>query len=84
MLFGSDWPFAPTPAGQYFASGLDDHLAPDTREAVNRTNAEALFPRLAATPPTAPAPLPAPARLRRAAQRNAARLVFKLLQPSTD
>ncbi|MFD8582027.1 amidohydrolase family protein [Streptomyces californicus] len=84
VLFGSDWPFAPTPAGQYFASGLDDHLAPDTREAVNRTNAEALFPRLAATPPTAPAPLPAPARLRRAAQRNAARLVFKLLQPSTD
>ncbi|MFE3718909.1 amidohydrolase family protein [Streptomyces cyaneofuscatus] len=84
VLFGSDWPFAPTPAGQYFASGLDDHLAPDTREAVNRTNAEALLPRLAATPPTAPPPLPAPARLRQAAQGTAARLVFKLLQPSTD
>ncbi|RAJ46765.1 hypothetical protein K388_07256, partial [Streptomyces sp. KhCrAH-43] len=83
-LFGSDWPFAPTPAGQYFASGLDTNADPDTRKAVNRTNAEALFPRLAATPPTPPPALPAPVRLRHAAQRSAARLVFKLLQPSTD
>ncbi|MFJ9573073.1 amidohydrolase family protein [Streptomyces bacillaris] len=84
VLFGSDWPFAPTPAGQYFASGLDDNVAPDTLRAVNRTNAEALFPRLAATAPTPPAARPAPVRLRQAAQRTAARLVFKLLQPSTE
>ncbi|MFJ7191656.1 amidohydrolase family protein [Streptomyces bacillaris] len=84
VLFGSDWPFAPTPAGQYFASGLDDNVAPDTLRAVNRTNAEALFPRLAATTPTPPPARPAPVRLRRAAQRTAARLVFKLLQPSTE
>ncbi|GGV39958.1 amidohydrolase family protein [Streptomyces griseoflavus] len=84
VLFGSDWPFAPTPAGQYFASGLDGNVDPGTLKAVNRTNAEALFPRLAATSPTAPPALPAPVRLRQAAQRTAARLVFKLLQPDTD
>ncbi|MGW5134840.1 amidohydrolase family protein [Streptomyces sp. NPDC004135] len=84
VLFGSDWPFAPTPAGQYFASGLDGNVDPDTLKAVNRTNAEALFPRLAATSPAAPPAPPAPVRLRRAARRTAARLVFKLLQPSAD
>ncbi|MFF0596155.1 amidohydrolase family protein [Streptomyces antibioticus] len=84
VLFGSDWPFAPAPAGQYFASGLDDNADPDALKAVNRTNAEALFPRLAATPPTAPPALPGPVRLRHAAQRGAARLVFKLFQPGTD
>ncbi|MFF3503205.1 amidohydrolase family protein [Streptomyces sp. NPDC003247] len=84
VLFGSDWPFAPTPAGQYFASGLDSNVQPDTLKAVNRTNAEALFPRLAATPPPPSPALPAPVRLRQAAQRTAARLVFKLLQPGTD
>lgn len=84
VLFGSDWPFAPTPAGQYFASGLEDNVAPDTLRAVNRTNAEALFPRLAATPPAPPRARPAPVRLRLAAHRTAARLVFKLLQPSAD
>ncbi|WP_432069924.1 amidohydrolase family protein [Streptomyces sp. AA1529] len=79
VLFGSDWPFAPTPAGQYFASGLDGNVDPGTLKAVNRTNAEMLFPRLAATSPTAP---PTPVRLRHAAQRSAARLVFKLFQPA--
>ncbi|MFJ5780016.1 amidohydrolase family protein [Streptomyces sp. NPDC093094] len=84
VLFGSDWPFAPAPAGQYFAHGLDGNVDPDTLKAVNRTNAEALFPRLAATPQTPPPALPAPMRLRHAAQRGAARLVFKLFQPGTD
>ncbi|MER6161490.1 amidohydrolase family protein [Streptomyces sp. NPDC001868] len=84
ILFGSDWPFAPAPAAQYFASGLDGNVDAATLKAVNRTNAEALFPRLAATPPAPPSALPAPVRLRRAAQRTAARLVFKLLQPGTD
>ncbi|MFE0358865.1 amidohydrolase family protein [Streptomyces nigra] len=84
VLFRSDWPFAPTPAGQYFAGGLDSNLDPGTLKAVNRTNAEALFTRLATTPPTPPPALPAPARLRHAVQHTAARLVFKLLQPGTD
>ncbi|MGW3401885.1 amidohydrolase family protein [Streptomyces zhihengii] len=84
VLFGSDWPFAPTPAGQYFAGGLDGNVDTATLTAVNRTNAEALFPRLATTPPTPPPALPAPVRLRHAAQRTVARLVFKLLQPGTD
>jgi predicted TIM-barrel fold metal-dependent hydrolase len=83
VLFGSDWPFAPTLAGQYFASGLDTGVDPGALQAVNRTNAEALFPRLAATPAPTPA-RPAPMRLRQAAQRAAARLVFKLVQPGTD
>jgi predicted TIM-barrel fold metal-dependent hydrolase len=80
VLFGSDWPFAPTPAGQYFATGLDTTLDPATLDAINRTNAEALFPRLAGTVATLPAQ-PTSARLRHAAQRVAARLVFKLVQP---
>ncbi|MEU6447750.1 MULTISPECIES: amidohydrolase family protein [Streptomyces] len=84
VLFGSDWPFAPTPAGQYFAGGLDSNVDAGTLEAVNRTNAEALFPRLATAPPTPPQAPPAPVRLRHAAQRTGARLVFKLLQPGTD
>ncbi|MFE5833273.1 amidohydrolase family protein [Streptomyces sp. NPDC056508] len=84
VLFGSDWPFAPTPAGQYFAGGLDGNVDAATLRAVNRTNAEALFPRLAAAPPTPHPTLPAPVRLRHAVQRSAARLVFKLLQPGTD
>ncbi|WP_328514093.1 amidohydrolase [Streptomyces mirabilis] len=83
VLFGSDWPFAPAPAGQYFAGGLDTGVAPDLLQAVNRGNAEVLFPRLAASP--APTPVrPIPTRLRQAAQRAAARLVFKLVQPGTD
>ncbi|WP_248506300.1 amidohydrolase family protein [Streptomyces sp. D2-8] len=84
ILFGSDWPFAPTPAAQYFANGLDGNVDPGALTAVNRTTAEALFPRLATTPPTPSPAVPAPVRLRQAAQRTAARLVFKLLQPGTD
>ncbi|MGW1620437.1 amidohydrolase family protein [Streptomyces sp. NPDC002172] len=84
VLFGSDWPFAPTAAGQYFANGLDAELTPDVRHAVNRANAEALFPRLADTPATAPATRPLPERLRQSAQRAGARLFFKLVQPGTD
>ncbi|WP_030620327.1 amidohydrolase family protein [Streptomyces fulvoviolaceus] len=83
VLFGSDWPFAPTPAGQYFAVGLDTEVAPGTLQSVNRTNAEALFPLLAAIP-TPTQTRPAPVRLRQDAQRAAARLLFKLVQPGTD
>ncbi|MET9384461.1 amidohydrolase family protein [Streptomyces sp. NPDC002928] len=83
VLFGSDWPFAPVAAGQYFANGLDSGVDPGTKAAINRTNAEALFPRLACAPTPTPA-RPAPVRLRQAAQRVGARFFFKLVQPGTD
>ncbi len=76
VLFGSDWPFAPATAGQYFAIGLDTALDHAALAAVNRTNAEALFPRL-----TAATARPRPMRLRHTVQRSVARLVFKLIQP---
>ena len=85
ILFGSDWPFAPAAAGQYFANCLDSGLDENGLRAANRTNAEALFPRLAtATAPVSTPPRPLPTRLRRSTQRTAARLVFKLVQPGTD
>ena len=48
ILFGSDWPFAPSPISQYFAAGLDTYpsLDTDALAAINRTNALSLFPRL--------------------------------------
>ncbi|MFJ5262036.1 amidohydrolase family protein [Streptomyces sp. NPDC088387] len=76
VLFGSDWPFAPAVAGQYFLSGLEAAGVP----AVDRANAEALFPRLRTTVPAA-APRPG---LRHSARRTAARLLFRLVQPGTD
>ncbi len=47
ITFGSDWPFATVEAGQYFAAGLDSYLSgdPSMLDAVNSTNALALFPR---------------------------------------
>lgn len=49
ITFGSDFPFAPIEAGQYFAAGLEtfDGLDAETRTAIDHTNALALFPRLA-------------------------------------
>ncbi|GAA3837493.1 amidohydrolase family protein [Streptomyces coacervatus] len=82
VLFGSDWPFAPTAAGQYFATGLDTGVDADTLAAVNRTNAEALFPRLGGAPVPAPPQSPT-VRLRQSARRAGARLFFKLVQPGT-
>ncbi|MGW4906370.1 amidohydrolase family protein [Streptomyces sp. NPDC004270] len=84
VLFGSDWPFAPGAAGQYFANGLDTGVAPGILAAVNRTNAEALFPRLAGVPAPAPVSRPLPARLRRSVQRAGARAFFRMVQPGTD
>ncbi|MFD4505893.1 amidohydrolase family protein [Streptomyces sp. NPDC058457] len=84
VLFGSDWPFAPAAAGQYFANGLDSGVDPGTLAAVDRGNAEALFPRLAAGIP-APAPArPFPARLRQSVRRAGARAFFRMVQPGTD
>ncbi|MGN9760038.1 amidohydrolase family protein [Streptomyces sp. SD31] len=79
VLFGSDWPFAPTPAGQYFANGLDTGVDPATLQAIDHGNAEALFRRLGGARVPAPA-----AGLRHSVRRTAARLVFKLVQPGTD
>lgn len=52
ITFGSDWPFAPLEAGKLFAAGLETYpdLDAPTREAIERTNAFALFPRLGAAP----------------------------------
>jgi len=54
VTFGSDWPFAPVAAGKLFAAGLETYAGLDDtmRDAIDRTNALALFPRLG----TAPAP----------------------------
>jgi predicted TIM-barrel fold metal-dependent hydrolase len=48
ITFGSDFPFAPLAVSQYFADGLEkyDGLDGDARDAIDRTNALALFPRL--------------------------------------
>jgi hypothetical protein len=52
ITFGSDWPFAPTAVGKLFAAGLETYPGLDrpTRDAIDRTNAVALFPRLGAPP----------------------------------
>jgi predicted TIM-barrel fold metal-dependent hydrolase len=49
VLYGSDHPFAPEEWGAEFDAGLDgyDGWRPGRLDAVNRGNAEALFPRLA-------------------------------------
>lgn len=48
ITFGSDWPYAPLAASQYFAAGLEQYGSLDdhARGATDRTNALALFPRL--------------------------------------
>ena len=57
ITFGSDFPFAPVAAGKLFAAGLETYPGLDNamRDAIDRTNALALFPRLG----VAPAPPPA-------------------------
>ncbi|MEU1944645.1 amidohydrolase family protein [Streptomyces sp. NPDC020125] len=48
VLYGSDWPFAPRDAGTYYNHYLETYpdYAPGQAEAIDRGNAEALFPRL--------------------------------------
>ncbi|MGA7049825.1 MAG: amidohydrolase family protein [Mycobacterium sp.] len=50
ITFGSDFPFAPVVASQYFATGLATYpgIDADTGTAIDRTNALALFPRFGA------------------------------------
>jgi predicted TIM-barrel fold metal-dependent hydrolase len=49
VLFGSDWPFARDSAVRSYADSLDAYpgLTAEQHAAINRGNAEALFPRLA-------------------------------------
>lgn len=49
VLFGSDWPFAPSIAVAYFAAQLDAYagLDADGHAAIDRGSAEGLFPALA-------------------------------------
>ena len=50
VLFGSDWPYAPAIAVGYFTGQLDAYeaLGAAGHHAIDRANAVALFPRLAA------------------------------------
>lgn len=52
VTFGSDFPFAPQVASQYFAAGLENYpLDLPQRAAIDRLNALTLFPRLGNAPP---------------------------------
>ena len=79
ITFGSDFPFAPTAAGKLFAAGLETYPAidPETRAAIERTNALALFPRLGA----APQPIPqSPAqKIRHSVSRSVLRGVARMM-----
>jgi predicted TIM-barrel fold metal-dependent hydrolase len=79
VTFGSDWPFAPIAASQYFAAGLDSYSALDdrTRRGIERENALALFPRLGAAP--TPIPRPRIQHLRNTASRAVLRGFAKLV-----
>ncbi|MDI6413649.1 amidohydrolase family protein [Streptomyces albus] len=48
LLYGSDWPFAPREAGSYYNHYLETYpdYAPGQADAIDRKNAEVLFPRL--------------------------------------
>jgi predicted TIM-barrel fold metal-dependent hydrolase len=78
ITFGSDFPYAPTVAGKLFAAGLETYpgLDAQTRGAIERTNALALFPRLG------PAPQPIPQsrvqRLRHTVSRSVMRGVARM------
>ncbi|MBS0341310.1 MAG: amidohydrolase family protein, partial [Proteobacteria bacterium] len=48
ITFGSDWPYAPKARSLHFAQLLDAfELSAQTRAAIDRANAQKLFPRLA-------------------------------------
>jgi hypothetical protein len=78
ITFGSDWPFAPVAVAKLFAAGLETYPAidADTRSAIDRTNALALFPRLGAAP--TPIPQWQAQRLRHSLNRGAMRIVARL------
>ncbi|MFZ0718686.1 amidohydrolase family protein, partial [Mycobacterium sp.] len=78
ITFGSDWPFGPVTVGKLFAAGLETYPALDaaTRDAIERTNALALFPRLGAAPQ--PISQSVVQRIRHTASRGAIRVVARL------
>lgn len=79
VLFGTDWPFAPERAGQYFEAGLDTYTQrePVLQRQIDRENALGLFPRLGSIGPTA---RPSVAnRIRGAAMRSAMRGITRLI-----
>ena len=86
ILFGSDWPFAPSAAVQYFGAGLHDHLrttpaGETTGAAIDHDNAAALFPRLARR--AVPHRRTDPVAAARAALRNrVARAAVRLVDPT--
>ncbi|WP_243653517.1 amidohydrolase family protein [Pseudonocardia endophytica] len=85
VLYGSDWPFAPSSAVTYFNAGLAEYTAntpfgPTVAAAVDHRNAEQLFPRFTGT--AAPARTGAAATTRGAIKDRLARGVFKLMNPS--
>lgn len=79
ITFGSDWPFAPVAAGKLFAAGLETYPGLDdtARQAIDRGNAVALFPRLDTAP--APAQGSRAGRIRRTASRAAMRGIARLI-----
>lgn len=82
ITFGSDWPFAPLAAGKLFAAGLETYPGLDTnaRNAIERTNALALFPRLGTAP--RPAPSSPADRIRHTISRFVMRGVTRLTNTS--
>ncbi len=82
ITFGSDFPFAPTAAGQLFAAGLETYPGIDTatREAIERNNALALFPRLGAAPQ--PIPQSPVQKVRHSVSRSIMRGVSRLTSTS--
>ena len=78
ITFGSDFPFAPTAAGKLFAAGLETYptINTGTREAIERTNALALFPRLGAA--SQPIPQSPAQRIRHTVSRSVIRGVARL------
>ncbi len=78
VLFGSDWPFAPLPASQLFAAGLENYpLDASTRAAIDHGNALALFPRLGSAPASVPQSLAG--TLRNTARRTVMRGIARLM-----
>jgi 6-methylsalicylate decarboxylase len=82
ITFGSDWPFAPVAAGKLFAAGLETFsgIGAATRDAIDRTNALALFPRLGTA--RKPAPRSRVDAARHAASRMVMRGVARLINTS--
>jgi 6-methylsalicylate decarboxylase len=78
LTFGSDFPYAPTAAGKLFAAGLETYPGIDAgaRAAIERTNALALFPRLAAAPQ--PIPQSTAQQIRRVVSRSVIRGITRL------